>query len=363
MNQISPISRLANETLMQIFDHAVHLPAPPIEDCRPSPIVEDELGITESNATQSTVSSTPGLFYYARITSNVEDKAGVTSHATSPTTPLTLSHVCKEWRTLAFSSSGLWAVILVSGSSPGVLNILKEVWLPNSGSRLLDVTVRIPPRSQGLRVALKEILAALSGESHRWRSFTFDCRWSESLLSPPVAPTTQLRSLSFNNGGRFGQRLNFSQLVMDSPALKEVELWDQDLVMHAVIVSGVLSTRLTTLKLRIAIENHLDFFSTLSLFQRLQALEVKLNIFHGTGRMLESFGVNFTDQMVHLPALKQFTLISTQLASHGSLPMLLDRLETPSISEVAIHTALHAGDKTLAKAVFSALKGMLTSGK
>ncbi|KAJ2932334.1 hypothetical protein H1R20_g4759, partial [Candolleomyces eurysporus] len=329
---------------------------PPIEDRRPTSSLEDELGTTESNGTQPTV---PSIFHYARITSNVEDKLGIGSHATNRTTPLTLSHVCKEWRTLAFSSSGVWAVIFINGSSLGVFNILKEIWLPNSGSRLLDVTIRIPPRSRGLRVALKEILAALAGESNRWRSFTFDCRWSESYFSPPVAPMTQLRSLSFNNGGRFGQRLNFSQLVMDSPALREVELWDQDLVMHAVVVSGVLSTRLTTLKLRIAIENHLDFFSTLSLFRCLQSLEVKLSIFQGTGRMLESFRANLTDQMVHLPALKHFTLIGTQLASHGSLPMLLDRLEIPSISEVAIHTALDAGEKTLAKAVFATLKGML----
>ncbi|RXW14251.1 hypothetical protein EST38_g11603 [Candolleomyces aberdarensis] len=325
MGRTSPIFRLANETLMQIFDHAVHLPAPPNIDFPP--------------------------------TSSVEDKPGIASHATNPTTPVTLSHVCKHWRRLARSISGLWATIFITSDSNGVVKLLTDVWLSNSGSHLLGLTIVGALRSRK-RPDFSKILAVLEQESHRWNSFTLDNHWGQwSCLPSSMAPATQLRSLSFNPGCRYEQQVNLQRFVIDSPALREVELRDQDLVMHAAVVSGVISTRLTTLKLRIAMENHPEFFSTLSLFQGLEVLEVKLNKFDGIDRTLQLFQHHFKDEIVYLPALKRFTLIGAQGLAHDRLLMLLDHLEIPSLSDIAIRTAFPAGER--APAVFSALDKML----
>ncbi|KAJ2911707.1 hypothetical protein MD484_g8705, partial [Candolleomyces efflorescens] len=364
------ILRLANETLIQIFDCAVHLPvlAGPVTvgSAQPTSTLYDELTHFAPTRAQAPPQTEGGE------SEGDGYRPFIASHATNRTTPLMLSHVCKDWRRLTFSAPELWATIHIRGTSPGLLNILEKVWLPNSGNRLLDLTLQAPNRciSYMMEPSIKGILEALGRQSARWKSLTIQFDWLLPTMHRflrPVEPADQLHSLCFRPNLWNSKRS--VEFVKRSMGLRQVEFYERDHSHQdwdldcARTLRDVLPASLTTLKIHLALEGNPLLFSILSRFQSLENLDVTFIVISEFSQRNAGDLGRLEEAIVHLPVLKQFTLIGTH-GSHRSLIPLLNCLEAPALSDLSIRTGFPAGgDRSLAGTLFTSLKEMLKRSK
>jgi hypothetical protein len=89
------------------------------------------------------------------------------------TNPVTLTHVCARWRSLARLTSKLWSRISVR--RPQAHNIpMLAVWLQRSGRKPLDLTIIQDSNDVNTRntSAIRDIFYLILNQCHRWRSLT-----------------------------------------------------------------------------------------------------------------------------------------------------------------------------------------------
>ncbi|KAK7026248.1 F-box domain-containing protein [Favolaschia claudopus] len=79
--------------------------------------------------------------------------------------PLRLSHVCKEWRSIAFEMPSLWNRVQASLFSKKDFRKLLECWLPRTGSHMLFLDLT----DYEYRTTL--LFPSLASYSSRWRAF------------------------------------------------------------------------------------------------------------------------------------------------------------------------------------------------
>ncbi|KAJ2911521.1 hypothetical protein MD484_g8893, partial [Candolleomyces efflorescens] len=367
-----PILRLANETLIQIFDYAVHLPvlAGPVtlDSAEHISSLYDELN---HFAPPTALHQTEGEEEELDDDDDDEYTPSISSHATHRTTPLLLSHVCKTWRRLTFSAPELWSTIYINGISPRMFMLLQKIWLPNSRTRLLDLTIQGPNLSLSSvrKVSVKEVFRALGKESARWRSLTVKSSvpWGFSLheLFCPVGPAAHLESFSIYAASSW-LTPSADKLVKGFATLRHVELTKTGgmNVDCTRFIVGLSPAHLTTLKLPLALESrsHTRLFTTLSRFGCLEALQVEFTVLRPGERLHSGRGL-LEEVTVHLPVMKKLTLIGTH-GSHESLISLLNSLDAPSLSDLSIRTRFPpGGDRSLAGILFTSLKEMLTRSK
>ncbi|KIK97582.1 hypothetical protein PAXRUDRAFT_136017 [Paxillus rubicundulus Ve08.2h10] len=124
--------------------------------------------------------------------------------------PVLISHVCRKWRELALATWRLWSFISYrtprwkarplfvflerSGNSPIIFNFIASPASPSSNQD-------IPALEEEERTTSERIIDALKPQSHRVRSFTFECGFAKSMeevlkaISQPYRQFYKLESL------------------------------------------------------------------------------------------------------------------------------------------------------------------------
>jgi len=98
--------------------------------------------------------------------------------------PVLLTHVCREWRAVAINTAYLWTSFRVqlpdSSLSWSQYSSALSVWLRRSGRHPLKTGCVVVKWDQEQRYMLAETLEALCSQSYRWEAFDFEAG-SESL--------------------------------------------------------------------------------------------------------------------------------------------------------------------------------------
>ncbi|RXW14411.1 hypothetical protein EST38_g11444 [Candolleomyces aberdarensis] len=261
-------------------------------------------------------------------------KPGIASHVSSPFTPLTLSHVCKSWRSLSFSLHELWSTIYVTNGAHGHIPLF-QLWLQNSGNHPLELIFR---DTDGITSengpAILEMVKISTSFSTRWKAFKIRIsRGTESgtdLDTVAMAaffqdlPTPKLESLAFSFSSSEGDTFNkiWKELAQNSPVLREMQVWATWVDLRPV-VSAFPFHRLTTLSLFcIMVEED----------------EVLLHLDQCTS--LESLSISFFDITMGFPQLTMVTLQRlVRLTLVGCSPTIyaMDNLQLPSLSHLSLH--------------------------
>ncbi|KAG1814615.1 uncharacterized protein BJ212DRAFT_1300429 [Suillus subaureus] len=100
--------------------------------------------------------------------------------------PVIITHVCREWRKLAFATSILWSRVSYRSRKWSTSPVC--AFINRSGSSLLDLTFSPPPyhvddndAAEDERLASEGLLHMLSSHLSRVRSITFECTSSASM--------------------------------------------------------------------------------------------------------------------------------------------------------------------------------------
>ncbi|KAF5335331.1 hypothetical protein D9611_011716 [Ephemerocybe angulata] len=157
---------------------------------------------------------------------------GVIAHTTNPFTPLHISHVCKDWRDIAFSASELWSSIYVADGMASAPHLL-GLWLQNSRSQPLDMVFRDTPNgSSGDTIV--EMIQMAAEHSVRWRTFKVRLRRRrlpmeevKKALHGIVTPLLQTLAFSFNPTELGGTQFDdlWTSLIANAPNLQELQMW------------------------------------------------------------------------------------------------------------------------------------------
>ncbi|TFK17818.1 hypothetical protein FA15DRAFT_698308 [Coprinopsis marcescibilis] len=101
-----------------------------------------------------------------------EPRLGVATSRLACTSPVTLSHVCAHWRSLALSTPFLWSSIFVGcpkTPNAGHVDIVKA-WIQRSGSVPLDLEIQCPCSGNNVLTCPSDsVVAALVEHIGRWR--------------------------------------------------------------------------------------------------------------------------------------------------------------------------------------------------
>ncbi|KAJ2919092.1 hypothetical protein MD484_g1329, partial [Candolleomyces efflorescens] len=288
-----PIHDIERELLFYIFELAVHTPPSELEEAADS------------------------------------IKPGISSHLYSTFTPLTLSHVCKAWRSLSFSLPELWSTIYVTNGVEGHIPLF-ALWLQNSGNHPLELIFRDADGiSSKSGPAILEMVKISTEYSARWKAFKIRISRGVRLDTKAMAPffrglpIPQLQSLAFSfHSLEFSFNEIWKGLAQNSPVLEEMQVWGTWASLRPTI-SAFPFHRLTTLSLIcIAVAND-ETLLHLSKCTSLEHLAISLS---------ESWYTAPHLTMVALPRLAKLTLVGRL-----STIEVMDNLRLPSLSNFSLH--------------------------
>ncbi|KAH9939872.1 hypothetical protein B0H21DRAFT_30474 [Amylocystis lapponica] len=137
--------------------------------------------------------------------------------------PVTLSHVCSNWRCLTLVSPLLWTNIFLTSFSAGDLDILRQ-YLTRSRDALLRVDIARRSKSP-----LTDLMAqTLSTQSHRFVSFhlyDLDAATAEDILPSFTSPAPVLRSLHIQPSSHASVDTVFDNQM---PLLSDLDIYTSD---------------------------------------------------------------------------------------------------------------------------------------
>ncbi|KAJ7903774.1 hypothetical protein B0H14DRAFT_954458 [Mycena olivaceomarginata] len=175
--------------------------------------------------------------------------------------PLLLGHVCRRWRSIAYSFTQLWSSVTVSDvlsamllppPRAGLLDML-DAWLIHSGDNLLSVSIVPDAQNPDIPLVLgrSPIFGTIRHTSHRWRELEIVRRLEDFQVllnrdAPWNLPHLVKLTLLLANNGRHpsGFPPNLLSNLNDAPALREVHVmgfaplnllipWSQLTTVHA----------------------------------------------------------------------------------------------------------------------------------
>jgi hypothetical protein len=117
--------------------------------------------------------------------------------------PVILSHVCRQWRDIAISTSPLWSCILCQSIAVDIEPI--TLFIQRSRNTPLELIFRSPDREEDDRV--RSFLHALLPYIRRWHSAVFQCKGSAGMervitfLNSSTRELSNLRSLDLSAVG------------------------------------------------------------------------------------------------------------------------------------------------------------------
>ncbi|KAF6754935.1 hypothetical protein DFP72DRAFT_355161 [Ephemerocybe angulata] len=367
------IPSIPSELLLTIFDLAVHTPFDPEVQPLESISSLDDLIIGEppSSTMASIGTTTVGIHTDANYP-ECHLESGIIAHETNPFTPLDISHVCKDWRKIAFSAPELWSSIYVADGHLSSTVHLLRLWLENSGSRPLDLVFRETP---GARYrygdnsgsdATVEMLKVTAAHSRRWRSFKVRLRrgrlWMNKVMEElggietPLLETLafSFHTISYHNGPQFHDA--WIPLITGSPQLQELQMWSS-IDRSKDVLLAVPFHRLTTITLYM-VSFHRDSLFLNSL-RRCEVLETLTISFDRNWGVLQP--PSSSDAAISVPSLRHLNL----LGPLGGNPMcnLLQNLHLPSLISLWLHTRywdLQNGERYLCTDVYMALEDLFT---
>ncbi|RXW16534.1 hypothetical protein EST38_g9325 [Candolleomyces aberdarensis] len=260
-------------------------------------------------------------------------KPGIASHVSSPFTPLTLSHVCKAWRSLSFSLHELWSTIYVTNGAHGHIPLF-QLWLQHSGNHPLKLIFR---GTDGITSengpAILEMVKISTFFSTRWKAFKIKIsRGTSGTHLDTVAmapffqdlPTPKLESLAFSFSSSSDDTFSkiWKGLAQNSPVLREMQVW-ATWVRVRPVVSVFPFHRLTTLSLFCIMVDEDEVLLRLDQSTSLETLSI--SFFYITMGFPQS-------KMVNLQRLVKLTLV-------GCSPMIyaMDNLQLPSLSHFSLY--------------------------
>ncbi|KAF6754962.1 hypothetical protein DFP72DRAFT_1123572, partial [Ephemerocybe angulata] len=253
----------------------------------------------------------------------------------NPFTPLDISHVCRDWRSIAFSAPELWSSIYVADGQPSTVHLLR-LWLQNSGSRPLDLVFRDTPGVTSGDISrsntIVEMLKVAAAHSKRWRSFKVRLRrgrlWMKDVMEALSGiETPLLETLAL--GPQFSA-VWIRALITGSPQLQELQMWST-MDRSKDFLLAVPFHRLTTITLTmVAFQRDSLFLNSLRRCEVLETLTISLNDGSYWGALQPP---SSSDAAVSIPSLRHFNLIGT---SH--ICDLLQNLHLPSLISFSLHT-------------------------
>ncbi|ESK94072.1 hypothetical protein Moror_12817 [Moniliophthora roreri MCA 2997] len=82
--------------------------------------------------------------------------------------PINLSHVCRLWRNIVYSSPELWNTIIINFNDPYTISDITRMYTEQSGDAPLTVYIIATSRQSHLKIT-GDVLSVLFEQSHRWR--------------------------------------------------------------------------------------------------------------------------------------------------------------------------------------------------
>lgn len=247
--------------------------------------------------------------------------------------PLLLGHVCRRWRSIAYSFTQLWSSVTVSDvlsamllppPRAGLLDML-DAWLIHSGDNLLSVSIVPDAQNPDIPLVLgrSPVFGTIRHTSHRWRELEIVRRLEDFQVllnrdAPWNLPHLVKLTLLLANNGRHpsGFPPNLLSNLNDAPALREVHVMG-----FAPLNLLIPWSQLTT----VHAENLLPI-------ECLQTLAATTSLIDGT------FSI-WIEQFFHLPATAPIARPPrlTSLTLSGELCTgLLDHIELPSIKKFSL---------------------------
>ncbi|KAF5335417.1 hypothetical protein D9611_011699 [Ephemerocybe angulata] len=356
------IPSIPPELLLTIFELAVHTPFDP--EVQPpsletSSSLDDLIIGKPPPSTEASIGTTSARIHIDANYPESQLESGIIAHETNPFTPLDISHVCRDWREIAFSSPELWSSIYVADGHLSTVHLL-QLWLQNSGSRPLDLVFRETNGDISQSNTIVEMLKVAAAHSRRWRSFKLRLRrgrlWMNKVMEALGGiETPLLETLAFNfsidsNQGSPPFNDAWIPLITNSPQLQELQMWSS--MDHSKdFLLAVPFHRLTTITLpMVSFQRDSLFLNSLRRCEVLETLTISLNLGHSYP--------SSSDATVSIPSLRHLNLI-------GSSPIcnLLLNLHLPSLISLSLHTRyydMQLNARRLGNDVYMALEDFFT---
>lgn len=210
----SPIRRLPNETLTEIFLHTIDSPG------------SDDSGLTD------------------------------TLNSPSSLTAITIGVVCSRWRSIALSTKALWATFTfgIMQQYEGSTMECLELYLSRSGNAPISFTAgdgdwRFDDDA-GLHEGLTRIcpiMRRLCEEAHRWKEAVL---LSEDIILPPstAGPLRNLKALTVHERDRLPPDLQNKAYFADAPELRSLSIEFSPLPGHELTIPWSQLTDLTLIR-------------------------------------------------------------------------------------------------------------------
>ncbi|KAG2357709.1 hypothetical protein BDR07DRAFT_1362904 [Suillus spraguei] len=183
--------------------------------------------ITELESQRHPISWLPSELLIQIFISVTEDNdSDISAGVAYNSSPVVISHVCREWRKLALATSILWSRVSYRSRKCYMSSVY--AFINRSGSSLLDLTFSPPPyhgddddAAADERLTSESLLHALSSHLSRVRSITFECTSSASMrliveaLIYKLHAFKSLRSLDLSFASLSPYNMGTSLLALD----------------------------------------------------------------------------------------------------------------------------------------------------
>ncbi|KAF5335397.1 hypothetical protein D9611_011721 [Ephemerocybe angulata] len=356
---------IPSELLLTIFDLAVHTPFDP--EVQPLETISSLDDLVIGEPLPSTMASI-GATTTSRIHKDdnypeSQLESGIIAHVTNPFTPLDISHVCRDWRLIAFSAPELWSSIYVADGQPSTVHLLR-LWLQNSGSRPRDLVFRDTPGVTSGDIfrpsnTIVEMLKVAAAHSKRWRSFKVRLRrgrlWMTNVMEALSGIETHLLE-ALALGPQFSD-VWIRALITGSPQLQELQMWST-MDRSKDFLLAVPFHRLTTITLTmVAFQRDSLFLNSLRRCEVLETLTISLNVGSYWGALQPP---SSSDAAVSIPSLRHLNLIGKSALVTCDL---LQNLHLPSLVSLSLHTRyydMQINARHLRNDVYMALEDLFT---
>ncbi|KAF6754939.1 hypothetical protein DFP72DRAFT_355165 [Ephemerocybe angulata] len=330
---------IPSELLLTIFDLAVHTPFDPeVQSLETISSLDDPIIGKPIPSTVASIGTTTARIHIDANYPESQLGSGIIAHETNPFTPLDISHVCRDWREIAFSAPELWSSIYVADGHLSTVHLL-QLWLQNSGSRPLDLVFRETNGDISRSNTIVEMLKVAAAHSRRWRSFKLRLRrgrlWMNIVMEALGGiETPLLETLAFNfsidsNQGSPPFNDAWIPLITNSPQLQELQMWST-MDRSKDFLLAVPFHRLTTITLTmVAFQRDSLFLNSLRRCEVLETLTISLNDGSYWGALQPP---SSSDAAVSIPSLRHLNLIGKRLCD------LLQNLHLPSLISLSLHT-------------------------
>ncbi|KAJ3526009.1 hypothetical protein NMY22_g10340 [Coprinellus aureogranulatus] len=313
---------IAPELLLHIFDLVVHTPDN-YHSMFPSRTALQSVGGDE--------------FRFATDKRYPDFPTGISAHAMSTQSPLSLSHVCRKWRGLAFAESQLWSTIFVTNGGRHFAHLF-ELWLGNSGCQPLSLVFRDGAMWEaGDAEVILDMFMLAAPHHQRWHSLKIRLRRIKLPMKKiaefaSLARLDNLKTLAFSFNTTYDlpddDRFNavWGRLVERSPMLEEMQMWstvDYDIEFLRRIPFSRL--RVMTLPM-VRLFFNSSFATNLHQCSCLHTLSISLNM---------CLAHSVDPYTLPLPSLRNLDIISPQT---DRVTTFMQMLQLPSLSSLSIHT-------------------------